>query len=598
MFSEKWVSEKQFRLISIFLFSFLFVYLILRALYVDYLHDEAATYLHYIETGFFWGKKSIIDANNHLLNSFVGHLLYKVFGENQFLFRLPNLLSFPIYFWAIYQLISTFRNALFRLFVLLGLTCIPFILEYFANCRGYGISLAFFMAFLVFLTQLSKNATLKNHILAAACLIIAVYANLTFLVSALLAVLFILVQQIRQNRTLTKKQHLHHLLVHFLFGVCLIPAAIFARTLKIGGALYYGRLDGLWEVTGTTISKYTLFTDHIALKWLLIALGVLFISILVIRWIKNGFSAFFEEQSTVLAWFLFGHLAVIVVLATFLEVNYPEDRVGMYLIPLTLLLIATELNRRKSLQLMSIAFLFFPISFIPKMNLTRSVFSPDDRMTKIYYQKVENELSSDHTSIAIYHLMSLTWSLHNRNANQIRFPATSNTVNNAADIFLSRENLKLSANDLKQFDTLYVDHSNGFLAFKRKTPFRKSVVKDTLINTLKIYDEYINIIHFNIPDSLKNKSFQLHVKGLAIIDDPRLPLSLDYSVFNNKIENLYFNSWTTRWSNGIKNEQEILFNYPVENWTNEDDEVRIYLHNPMRSGVVLKNVKFELLKLE
>lgn len=598
MFSKKWISERQFRLISILLFGLLFIYLVLRAYFVAFLHDEAATYLHYIETGFLWGENSIIDANNHLLNSFVCRILFKVFGEHQFLFRLPNLLAFPIYFWAIYQLLATYRNTLFRLLVLLGVTCIPFILEYFANSRGYGISLAFFMAFLVFMSRLTQKASIKNQLLTFLCLLIAVYANLTFLVSALLAVIFVLLQQLRQFSEIDKKQHYLHLLLHAVFGVCLIPAAIFARTLKIGGALYYGRLDGLWEVTGTTISRYTLFTDHIFFKWIFLLLGLFLIGLLVFRWYKIGFSAFFEDRSTLLAWFLFGHIAVILVLAIFMEVNYPEDRVGMYLIPLTLLLLASEIEKRNSLPFLGIAFLFFPITFLSKINLNTSVFSPDDRMTESYYKSVEKEMDSKYTSLAIYHLMRLTWSLQNRQAKQIHFPATSNGVNNAADVFLSRENLKLQASDLVQFDTLFVDKSNGFLAFKRKVPFQKTSLYDTLINAPKRYEEYLNVFNFIIPDSLKNKPLQLHIQGMAIIDDPRQPFSLDYSVFDKNENNVYFNSWTTRWSNGIKNEQEILFNYPIEKWTTEENEIRLYFHNPRKSGVILKNVRFELLKLK
>ena len=133
MFLDNWFTEKRFQIFSWILFSSLFVYILLRAFFVDLLHDEAATFLHYIETGYIWNDKTMLDANNHLLNSFLGRIIFRVFGENYFLLRLPNVLSFPFYFWALYHLTSVFKKYSLRILVLVGISCIPFILEYFSN---------------------------------------------------------------------------------------------------------------------------------------------------------------------------------------------------------------------------------------------------------------------------------------------------------------------------------------------------------------------------------------------------------------------------------------------------------------------------------
>ncbi len=598
MFPEKWLSEKGYRLISIGLFFCLFVYLFLRALYVDILHDEAATFLHYIETGYFFGPNSIVDANNHLLNSVVCRGIYKVYGENFFLLRLPNLLSFPIYFWALTQLISVQKNYLVRLFVLVGTTCIPFILEYFANCRGYGISMAFFLASLVFLSRLIMKMSVKNHLLMTFCLAIAAYANLTFLVSIVLAYLFILIQQYRQKGTLGRKKQIIHFGIHSLFAVLMIPAGIFARVLKEGGALYYGSLEGFWEVTGTTLTRYTIFTDAEILKWILLLIGILIILVLVGKWLKIGFFQFFAVSETMLAWFFFGHITVILILANFMEVNYPEDRVGMYLIILALLLFARLIERIPKCQFLFLGFLFFPISMIPKMNLDTSVFSPDDRMTQEYYNIVYKELGKDKTSIAIYHLMNLTWPMHNRYSKHHYLPAISGEVNLAADIILGRKNLQYKEKDLLEYDTLFLDQTNDFLAFKRKKAFKKTSVFDTLVSKHKSYYEFAEIHRFKIPDSLKNCKILVHVSGSIFIDNPRDEVVLTYSVFDKKGENNHHDWWTTRWYNGIKHDHSFILNYPIEAWHDQDDELRMYFFNPHNTAVELKNIKLEILKLD
>ncbi|MGJ8660837.1 MAG: hypothetical protein ACSHXL_02240, partial [Bacteroidota bacterium] len=188
------------------LFGLLFVYLFLRAWFVEPIHDEVATYLHYIETGIIWGDKAILDANNHLINSYLSRYLFLTFGLDFFWMRLPNVLSFGLFFWAIYQLIKPIENIIFRGIILVAITGIPFILDYFAYTRGYGISLAFFLAAIVMLKRVSETFLLKNLTIAYLFLIIAVYSNLTFLVSAILAILFILILQLLALKELNWKK--------------------------------------------------------------------------------------------------------------------------------------------------------------------------------------------------------------------------------------------------------------------------------------------------------------------------------------------------------------------------------------------------------
>ncbi len=598
MQSEKWLSDKGYRLISGLLFVLLFIYILLRAIFVDLLHDEAATFLHYLETGYLYGPLSITDANNHLLNSFVGHVLFKIFGENIFILRLPNVLSFVVYFWALFQLVSTYKNNLIKFLVLIGTTCIPFILEYFANCRGYGISLAFFMASLVFLFRLSQSISFRNHLLFGLCLSIAIYANLTFLVSAVLGGLFILIQQYRQKAIVSKRNQFLHFGLHVFFALLIVPAGIYARVLKNGGALYYGSLDGLWEVTGTTLSRYTLFTDAIILKWVFLFLGVLAKLYLVRDWIKVGFALFFAQKNTLLAWFLFGHLAVILILANFMEVNYPEDRVGMYLILLSLLLFAGILERFEKVHVLYLGLLFFPITMIPKMNLVTSIFSPDDRMTDTFYNSVYENLDTEKTTVSFYHLMKLTWPMHNRTSKRMYMPATQYGVNSASDIILTRENIGLDKYALRAYDTICFDSSNGFIALKRNRPLKKIIVFDTLISSPQTNALYLDIHRFVLDEKNKHHRLQLHLSGDIWVENPKAEVSLYYSVFDINNQNTRIDSWTTRWYNGLKQNQKISLNYPIEKYLETENEVRLYLYNPHGAKIALKNVKFEWIRLE
>jgi hypothetical protein len=73
-------------------FIFLMSYFLLRAWFVTPMHDEVATFYHYIETGEIWGDQALKDANNHLLNSWLGYL--PQFRRTLFLVSLTFLIGF------------------------------------------------------------------------------------------------------------------------------------------------------------------------------------------------------------------------------------------------------------------------------------------------------------------------------------------------------------------------------------------------------------------------------------------------------------------------------------------------------------------------
>lgn len=579
------------------LFGLLFVYLFLRAWFVEPIHDEVATYLHYIETGIIWGDKAILDANNHLINSYLSRYLFLTFGLDFFWMRLPNVLSFGLFFWAIYQLIKPIENIIFRGIILVAITGIPFILDYFAYTRGYGISLAFFLAAIVMLKRVSETFLLKNLTIAYLFLIIAVYSNLTFLVSAILAILFILILQLLALKELNWKKQVSITFFHCILLTAIYPAIHYAETLKEGGALYYGSLAGFWEVTGKTLTKYTFFIDYSWFKWILLGVGALVIFSLTFLWFKKGTKQFFKNKETIIAWFLFGHIAVILFLAHFRDVNYPEDRVGMYLIPLSLLLLAYLVNDSEKTSYVSVGFLIFPILFIPRINLSTSVFSPEDRMSNKFYQSVINEVKPN-TTIGVYPLMGFTWAAQNRKQEIKNSVTAYETFNAAADIILTKEVLKVDPRDLADYDTLTRDFNSGFIAYKRKKPFVKSVVFDTTFTFTENEGEFIGFRNILIPDSLRNKKLQIHIEGDFTTSSPFTTTNLVYSSFDKDFNPIVYESWNQRWSHGVKQNFFMNFNFPVDKFYPEENEVRIYLWNMDKEKISIKNGKFEIILLE
>jgi hypothetical protein len=597
MSQAKRINESAYSVFAKLLFLAIFIYLILRAYFVEPLHDEVATFFHYIETGIFWGDEALLDANNHLLNSFLSHQLYLWFGPNFFFLRLPNLLSFILFYWALYQLVKPINKALLRGVLLVALAGIPFILDYFAYTRGYGISLAFFLAALVFLIRFTKTLSSYSIFIAYLFLVIAVYANLTYLLSCVLAIGFVIIIQLLNLKKIKKITHFSLLSFHGVLVLSILPAINFAEKLREGGALYYGSLEGFWEVTGKTITNYTLFFDANWFKWVLLLMGILLIATLLYIWKRKGTLDFFLKNETVIAWFLFGHIGAILFLAHFRGVNYPEDRVGMYLIPLSILLFAYILNNWKWSSYGILILLVFPILFITKINLNTSVFSPQDRMSDSFFNEVIKEVNPK-SSISVYPLMRLSWAWQDRKQEIKNTVSDLKSFNTAADIVLTREVLKHKKSELDQYVLFTKDENSGFLAYRRKKPFVKSVVFDSTFTVNETEAEYISFGNFYIPDSLRNKKLQIHVEGQTSTSAEVPHFNFIYSTLDKNGNSVIYEGWGLHWSNGLKKNFLLNCNYPIDKFEKEDYEVRVYLWNINKEKIAVKNGKFELISLE
>ena len=98
---EQLRQHQQFRLFAIVLFAGLFVYLLLRAIFNEPLQDELITYSYYVQSGRPHNSDIGVDGNNHLLNTYLCNLVHLLSGDHFFWMRLPNLLSFGLFFYSV-----------------------------------------------------------------------------------------------------------------------------------------------------------------------------------------------------------------------------------------------------------------------------------------------------------------------------------------------------------------------------------------------------------------------------------------------------------------------------------------------------------------
>lgn len=162
-----------------------FIYIVFKVLNVPITHDEVATTVHYSEFSA-WDIMMYRDVspNNHILNTLSTKLCLFLFGGEQWAVRLPNLLSFFIYAFAIYRILKSIltKDSLFYIPAVLLFVASPYLLDFFGLSRGYGMSVAFCTLSVSYLLNGFANSNNKNIWYAVLFSVIACYANFTLLV--------------------------------------------------------------------------------------------------------------------------------------------------------------------------------------------------------------------------------------------------------------------------------------------------------------------------------------------------------------------------------------------------------------------------------
>lgn len=583
------------------LFLGLLIYAILRAWIVEPIHDEVATYFHYIETGEIKGGRSLMDANNHLLNSWLGNLSYRWFGTHFFLFRVPAIACFCLYFWSSRKLTRNMNLGLWGELCFVALNTIPWIFDYFSYTRGYGLGIGFFMAGLLQLSLWLKEKHTGHLILLLLFFYLAILSNLTYLITSLIVVAYVIFITLLHSKKIGIKALVFHTFLIIIFCYSLIPLIEFSFALKEAGALYYGSLDGLWWVTGKTLSRYILFYDANWLRIAYLLIGLIGVILLFIQWKKESWMQFITSTSFWLCMLIGGNIVAILFLAKVMQVNYPEDRAAMYLIPLCILALTVLFAQNKISRYVLLVLLFFPISFIAKLNLNTSVFSPDDRMSDAFYQSAIKDLKPNE-AVSIYPIQQLTYAYFERTNpdHQIKHIGTpQKDFLPASDLILTKTTWLFPKDDISMYDIVAEDPASSYIALKRKRPFRQVHLFDSIGKTKKSDEEYILFYDGPIRPEWRNKFIQIDLKGDLKTDTALNDFNIVVATNDSTDKNLRYDYQNLRWYYG-ENIRQFKMNYPyaAKHFLNEESRLIIYIWNPERKHFKLTNPAIQIIELK
>ena len=137
--------------------------------------DEAYTYINYASKPLVFGLTLYSEPNNHLLNTFLIHICYVLFGNSLWALRLPAfcaglLLIVSFYWWA---RIFADRNAALLSAGLIATS--PVFIEYSTNARGYMLETLFFGLLLLLMHYLKRTDNALAWMLFSLCAALGFY---------------------------------------------------------------------------------------------------------------------------------------------------------------------------------------------------------------------------------------------------------------------------------------------------------------------------------------------------------------------------------------------------------------------------------------
>ncbi len=541
-----------------------FIYLIIRSITVPISHDEAATFFHYIQSNKFVPYYTLWDANNHFLNSLLVYPLYKIFGSDLFWLRLPNLILFPLYALFAYKLTTEIKSNLVQLPTSIALITAPFLIEFFAQSRGYGLSFAFLLGAIYYINAFIKSKSPRHQLLIWVFIALTVMANMSLMNTFLMILGGIFLLLLFKGK---KNFSRSNWVVFVMFG--LIPfvfATIYALDMKEMGLLYYGLGDGFVKVTVKSLFRFGFDTESMTLAWMATIIGLIASVSLIAAFARKHFN--FANAGMIAAVFLLGNALGSILLNFMMDVNFPEDRIAIYFLPLFILTfgyfvdhVSTKYRKFKWTVVLLVA---FPISMLAQLNLGYTlgwVIYPVSIDAYDYFN-AEREKSDTPLIISGDRLLSMSWGYHNVRADVMGVPFAEDW----RDTFhLSDYILCHPMNCVKteaDYDLVFEDESNMKI-YKRKADLNLTPIFE-LDSTLYFNDdfEYHNILDTYNDTVIRNANIlEVEIK----VASPNIPLNTEIIITSSNPTNnkLYYDIVPLKWIQNSWDGQTLHFRRPV-----------------------------------
>jgi hypothetical protein len=583
-------------------FLLLFVYLILRALFVPIYIDEVTTLFEYIESNKNWNESlSTMSANNHLLNTFLGKFMHQLFGDSIFCLRIPNILSFVLFFFSIKFTVKKSVHTTYQFLVFVALNTIVWIFEYFGYLRGYGLGLAFFFTAITYFYRWVENQKTHHFALFLLCLWLSFFANLSFFNSLAIFAFYAFLNVIFFFKKIGKKQLILHFVLLLVFILSVVPLINYSFDLKDAGALWWGNLTGIWSCTGRILVSLTFFHESYDFKYIFLLFYSLLASLGMYSFVIKGAKEFLFSLEGLFYTLLFGNMLLIEILAVFFKVNYPMDRAAMLLVFFTLITFVLAFQHVRNLKHLIFLLLYFPISFVFKMNLDSSVYQKNHRISP----SVKNYLSEnlgEQSSYSVAPLIEESSYFAIREAKQARLfymTLESQNLQEVQPSFFLVDPPFHSKKIPSFYKRTLVDPSSKIEIYKDIRHLKYTAVKDTIIREMSSQNEFLGLVdNLKLSDLSLYHQFKIKMTGEVYFEEEVSDLNLTISLGDSLDKNKYYESNPLSLIAACKKSIDFIWNSPTYKILPGKQNCSIYFWNQEKKNLRYKNVYLTIYKVE
>ena len=570
---EQTHSQRFFPIAFVIVSAIVFVIEGIRCYTVPFCHDETATFFYYVQSGSFLPFMSHVDANNHVLNSFLSWVCFRLFGDSPFALRLPNLLSLLILIAGTYRISTQLKQTHAKLILLAGFLLSFHWLSFYSACRGYGLSMAFLVLSISYLIEYFNSTERKKLLQFYLFLQIAISAILILVIIAMALTFAVIVFQFLKKHFF-KVSNIIVLIIHLALVVFWVKFSFF---LQDNNALYLGEGKNYWEVTFVSLTQLLCGYNNWAPFLMLFCFVVLsaFAIAINIRPVKAAILNVFTPSlfyTLLNICFIIGFYA----LKKILNVNYPEDRTGLFFYVFFILSLAFTLDLLINPTGKAISYLISGViclHFVLNINFRKHSLDSYITIPERFYTYLLNEQKSNPEPITIggHRAREFIYDFWNyRHGGKLNpIDAPNEMFMNCDYAIANKEQEKVYA---PYYDQVDVDKDWNLTLLKHRQKIKRNLlISVDALKPMEGTDEFYNL-YFLKDTAFKNRNpLLIEFNGIRI--DAEMPVSswlvLEIDTANNG--NVYY--------------RRIPLSWIRYDWNNTDDQKLLLISGQLPSKI-------------
>lgn len=605
--------SKRERIIYIILSVAIFIYLAIRSNTVGIVNDEAVSFLNYMRTGniFPFAENHHTSANNHILNSFLGWISYHTFGIDEWVIRLPNLLSFILFSWSAFQIGLRLKTGFLRWFFWISILGAHYLIEFLAYSRGYGLGIAFLATSIVFLLRSSdqnRNTNLQLY-LALLMMTLGTLANLNLLISLLIAVALSLT-------LLFKKFNWKWLLLYSLtLFLALAFFYLYSQELKSHNELYFGQ-SNLKLTFYTLLYPFTSIQASSTPNWLMLNITYfvgLFVLTLALQAVRSLFplrSFKLDGLSIFLGLFILNLIGT-VLLNLIMGINYPVGRTGLHWYFLFAGFVPFAIQQMegtfKKVVTAAALLIFTPIVIYSaaSINIYRSAdhFWAKEQISDEFVSVIQEQNRDTEFPLSMQASTSFyTYILAFKNFQQTNKLAICDDFLLDQPMFIADLAL-IDTALLPQFKTgyteVYFDHHSQMGLYKRNTILEKQPLTDTILQQSEYSNKgFTKFMELPIPDTLKGEPLRIDYEIVTDCKIVPTPLLVTLELKDSTGNNSWYKQQRIEYHYGQTKNDTVRLSLIKDKVPQDASTLRTFLWNPHDESFIINSARVRLYKLK